>query len=207
MGGEPTTANNKGLTVEEQEAEHANTVKSPTFTTNPTRMQLSETTKCSTEGDEMYTPVVPPITSFNQMKHSIIIPPSSAAPEFHGKHSERPTRFLRESALEWYCQLRMSHSRPHTWREQKPKETENDLVKHLFCRMRNDLLNMIGISRNASLKDVIMEVQQIEEIIYRRAKGQRQINQLKPTSLQNTTSPTTKHYNDETRNQRTTSNR
>jgi hypothetical protein len=136
MGGEPTTtANNKGLTVEEQKAEHVNTVKSPTFTTYPTRMQLSETTKCSTEGDEMYTPVVPPITSFNQMKHSIIIPPSSAAPEFHGKHSERSTQFLRESALEWYCQLRMSHSRPHTWtefivrlrtlwREQKPKETE-----------------------------------------------------------------------------------
>ena len=25
--------------------------------------------------------------------------------------------FLRDSALEWYCQLRMSHRRPHTWME------------------------------------------------------------------------------------------
>ncbi|CAF5228433.1 unnamed protein product, partial [Rotaria magnacalcarata] len=145
--------------------------------------------------------------------------PSSAAPAFHGKQSESPTQFLirvqeyaesvhawdhptllngisqflRDSALEWYCQLRMSRSRPKTWveftnlfmaqfnspvrkakqeqewheckqkedetineflvrlralwREQKPKETEADLVKHLFCRMRNDLLNMIGTPR------------------------------------------------------------
>ena len=59
------------------------------------------------------------------------------------------------------------------WREQKPKETEVDLVRHLFCRMRNDLLNMIGVSRNASLDEVIKEVQQIEDILYRRAKGER----------------------------------
>ena len=48
-------------------------------------------------------------------------------------------------------------------REQKPKEKERHLVKHLFCRMRNDLLNIIGISRNASLDEVITEVQPIED--------------------------------------------
>ncbi len=36
---------------------------------------------------------------------------------------DRPTlfngisQFLRDSALEWYCQLRMSHRRPTTWTE------------------------------------------------------------------------------------------
>lgn len=95
------------------------------------------------------------------------------------------SQFLRESALEWYCQLRLSHRQPQTWKEftesflsqfnppirkarletewyqckqnenetvkqflvrlraiwieQKPDETETDLVKHLLCRMRNDL--------------------------------------------------------------------
>ncbi|CAF3338717.1 unnamed protein product, partial [Rotaria sp. Silwood2] len=195
------------------------------------------------------------------------IPPSSAAPAFHGKHSESPTQFLirvqeyaesvhawdrptllngisqflRDSALEWYCQLRMSHRRPQTWteftdvflaqfnspvrkakqeqewheckqkedktineflvrlralwREQKPKETEADLVKHLFCRMRNDLLNMIGTPRNVSLDELMAEVQQIEEILYRRAKNQRLSNQVKQSSLVDVERSTRKHYN------------
>ncbi|CAF3796224.1 unnamed protein product [Rotaria sp. Silwood1] len=59
------------------------------------------------------------------------------------------------------------------WKEQKPKETEADLVKHLFCRMRNDLINMIGTPRNVSLDELMAEVQPIEEILYRRAKNQR----------------------------------
>lgn len=193
----------------------------------------------------------------NGVKHSIIIPPASAAPEFHGQHSESPTQFLirvqeyaesvhawdrttllngvsqflRNSALEWYCQLRMSHRRPQTWteftdlflaqfnspvrkakqeqewrecrqkenetineflirlralwREQKPKETETDLVKHLFCRMRNDLLNMIGTPRNTSLDELIAEVQQIEEILYRRAKSESALQQSKQLQHQN----------------------
>ena len=65
------------------------------------------------------------------------------APVFYGKYTEDPKQFLidlqnyaesvyswdrarllngmsvflRDSALEWYCQLRMSHRRPHTWME------------------------------------------------------------------------------------------
>ena len=27
------------------------------------------------------------------------------------------SQFLRDSTLEWYCQLRLSHRRPHTWAE------------------------------------------------------------------------------------------
>jgi hypothetical protein len=83
------------------------------------------------------------------------------------------------------------------WREQKPEETENDLVKHLFCRMRNDLLNMIGISRNASLEEVITEVQQIEDILYRRAKGERLAKQIKPASSSNAETLPYKRYNED----------
>jgi hypothetical protein len=219
------------------------------------------------EPEAKYEATTPSVFPLNGVKHWIIVPPSSAAPAFHGKHSDSPTQFLiriqeyaesghawnrptllngisqflRESALEWYCQLRMSHRRPQTWaeftdlflaqfnspvrkarqeqewheckqkenetineflvrlrtllREQKPKETEADLVKHLFCRMRNDLLNMIGVSRNASLDEIIAEVQQIEEILYRRAKSQRLLNQLKQPSLSDTGTLPNKHYN------------
>jgi hypothetical protein len=209
-------------------------------------------------------------------KHSIIVPPASAAPAFYGKNTESPTQFLirvqeyaesvhawdrttlvngisqflRDSALEWYCQLRLSHRRPNTWtefedlflaqfnspvrkarqeqewheckqkenetineflvrlralwREQKPKETEKDLVKHLFCRMRNDLLNMIGVSCHASLDEVITEVQQIEDVLYRRAKGERLAKQPKRTSA--TTADTTpyKRYNEDYTSRATT---
>jgi hypothetical protein len=211
----------------------------------------------------------PPAHQLNPIKPTIIVPPSSAAPAFHGKHTESPTQFLirvqeyaesvhawdritlvngisqflRDSALEWYCQLRFSHRRPNTWtefedvflaqfnspvrkarqeqewheckqkenetineflvrlralwREQKPQETEKDLVKHLFCRMRNDLLNMIGISRTASLDEVITEVQQIEDILYRRAKGERLAKHIKRASSPDAETSPIKHYNEE----------
>ena len=79
----------------------------------------------------------------NRKKHPVIMSPSAAAPEFHGNHSESPTdflihvqyyvetvygwdratllnrisQFLQDSALDWYCQLRVSQGRPHTWVE------------------------------------------------------------------------------------------
>ncbi|CAF3380477.1 unnamed protein product [Rotaria socialis] len=70
------------------------------------------------------------------------------------------------------------------WREQKPKEIEADLVKHLFCRMRNDLLNMIGTPPNTSLDELIAEVQQIEQILYRRVKNERVLHQFKQSPQQ-----------------------
>jgi hypothetical protein len=202
-------------------------------------------------------PPIFPTPLFSQTRPSIIVPPSSAAPAFYGKSTESPTQFLirvqeyaesvhawdrttlvngisqflRDSALEWYCQLRLSHRRPQTWtefedlflaqfnspirkakqeqewheckqkenetmneflvrlralwREQKPRETETDLVKHLFRRMRNDILTMIGVSRNASLDEVMVEAQQIEDILYRRAKGERLTKQIKQASSSN----------------------
>lgn len=203
----------------------------------------------------------------NDRKHSIIVLPASAAPLFHGKHSESPmqfltsiqeyfklvhswesytllddiSQFLRESALEWYCQLRVSHRRPQTWakftelfltqfnppirkarrerewheckqeeyetineflvrfcalwQEQKPHETESDLVKHLFCRMRSDILNMIRIPHSAPLDKIIAEVQHIEEILHRRVKVEGLSSQLKQLSLQNIEILPHKHYN------------
>ncbi|CAF4279727.1 unnamed protein product [Rotaria sp. Silwood2] len=229
------------------------------FLTNPYRGEQEAKQEATTQS----------VFPLNGVKHSIIVPPSSAAPAFHGKHSESPTQFLirvqeyaesvhawdrptllngisqflRDSALEWYCQLRMSHRRPQTWteftdvflaqfnspvrkakqeqewheckqkedetineflvrlralwREQKPKETEADLVKHLFCRMRNDLLNMIGTPRNVSLDELMAEVQQIEEILYRRAKNQRLSNQVKQSSLVDVERSTRKHYSND----------
>ena len=56
-------------------------------------------------------------------------------------------------------------------------------MKHLLCRIRNDLFNRIRISRNASLDEIIAEVQQIEDILYRRAKDERLSNQLEKNML------------------------
>lgn len=214
----------------------------------------------------------PPISLtplISQMRPSIIVPPSSAAPTFYGKSNESPTQFLirvqeyaesvhawdrstlvngisqflRDSALEWYCQLRLSHRRPQTWtefedlflaqfnspirkarqeqewheckqkenetineflvrlralwREQKPKETEASLVQHLFRRMRNDILTMIGVSRNASLDEVMLEAQQIEDILYRRTKGERLAKQTKQASSFNMDPSHNKRYDEE----------
>ncbi|CAF3338172.1 unnamed protein product [Rotaria socialis] len=58
------------------------------------------------------------------------------------------------------------------WQEQKPNETENDPIRHLMCKMRNNLLTMIGISRCESLDEIITEAPKIEEILYQRNKQQ-----------------------------------
>jgi hypothetical protein len=67
--------------------------------------------------------------------------------------------------------------------------------------MRNDLLNMIGISRNASLDEVITEVitevQQIEDILYRRTKGERLTKQIKQASSTNAETSPSKRYNED----------
>lgn len=177
-----------------------------------------------------------------QHQTTIVIPPTSSIPTFSGSIMENPrqflirlkeytetinnwndqhllkgiSQFLRDTALEWYCQLGISNRRPQTWtefqiiflnqfnspirrarqeqqwknckqeenetinefivrlralwQEQKPNETENDLIRHLMCKMRNNLLTMIGISRCESLDEIILEAQKIEEILYQRNK-------------------------------------
>jgi hypothetical protein len=239
------------------------------LTDNSNRTQLSQMSPIRAQAELSPRMPISSTLSFNPVKHSIIVPPASAAPAFYGKNTESPTQFLirvqeyaesvhawdrttlvngisqflRDSALEWYCQLRLSHRRPNTWtefedlflaqfnspirkarqeqewheckqkenetineflvrlralwREQKPKETEKDLVKHLFCRMRNDILNMVGISRNASLDEVITEVQQIEDILYRRAKGERLAKPIKKVSAIDTETSPYKRYNED----------
>jgi uncharacterized protein YukE len=102
-----------------------------------------QTASYSTQSEPNHPSTITSVFPLNSVKQSIIVPPSSAAPAFHGKHSENPTQFLirvqeyaesvhawdrltllngisqflRESDLEWYCQLRMSHRRPTTWTE------------------------------------------------------------------------------------------
>ena len=195
-------------------------------------------------------PMIQPVSTI----HTVVIPPTSALPLFHGRHDENPRQFLiriqeyaqtihqsndngllnsisqylRDTALEWYCQIRITPHRPTSWHEftalflaqfnspirrarkeqewreckqrenetineflvrlrtlwteQKPSETETDLIKHLMCKMRNDLLTMIGVSNYESLDELIIEAQKVEEILYRRAKQFRQSNNSQPTS-------------------------
>ena len=39
----------------------------------------------------------------------------------------------------------------------RPKETEVDLIRHLFCKMRNDLFGTIGAPCGPSLDEIIYE--------------------------------------------------
>ncbi|CAF1465673.1 unnamed protein product [Rotaria sordida] len=202
----------------------------------------------------------------HQTTTTIIIPPSSSIPTFSGSIMENPrqflirvkeyaetinhwndqhllkgiSQFLRNTALEWYCQLGISNRRPQTWtefkviflnqfnspirrahqeqqwksckqeenetinefivrlralwQEQKPNETESDLIRHLMCKMRNNLLTMIGISRCESLDEIILEAQKIEEILYQRNK-QRQRTDYDDVVHNDT--PTTTMYKNE----------
>lgn len=112
-------------------------------TTTPSLQRTFIKIPITEESDVKNTPIIPPTISLNGIKHSHIIPPSSAAAAFYGKHNESPTQFLirvqeyaesvhtwdrmtlvngisqflRDSALERYCQLHLSHPRPQTWTE------------------------------------------------------------------------------------------
>ena len=182
----------------------------------------------------------------NNRIQTILLPAPTSAPLFHGKSTERPgqflirveeytetvhmwgedlllrgiSQFLKDNALEWYCQLRSCNYLPKTWTEfkqtfikqfnspvriaqhkqqwkecwqgrdetinefiirlralwveQYPEEKESDLVKHLLCKMRPDILNVVGYPRNANLQEIITEAQRIEEILYYRAKNSTQ---------------------------------
>jgi hypothetical protein len=114
-----------------------------TQTTTPILGRTYEMTSKMLEPEVKHIANIPQALPLNGIKHSIIVPPSSAAPAFYGKYTESPTQFLirvqeyaesvhswdratlvngisqflRDSALEWYCQLRLSHHRPQTWTE------------------------------------------------------------------------------------------
>ncbi|CAF2960927.1 unnamed protein product [Rotaria sp. Silwood2] len=64
--------------------------------------------------------------------------------------------------------------------------------------MRNDLLSMIGISRGATLDEIIMEAQKVEEILYRRKKEERRLKYLNQMSSQNDTLKVRKSQNEVT---------
>lgn len=70
------------------------------------------------------------------------------------------------------------------WLEQKPKETEDEFIKHLFCKMRTDMLTLMSANRVSTLTEIIAEAQQVEEILYLRNKeARRRANQrTKPTT-------------------------
>ncbi|CAF1489068.1 unnamed protein product [Adineta ricciae] len=245
------TTQNSGVKLEQHATGRSSTLKTDTFLehTLPTTSNLTGREVKHAESKSSAFPV-------NDAIHSTMMLHSTEAPVFHGKHSESPrpfllcvreymksahlcddlsllnavSQFLRESALEWYCQLRELHREPRTWREftemfliqfdpttrrarqeaewyqckqkedetineflvrlyalwreYKPDETESNLAEHLLCRMRTDLLKSVKLSRNASLGEIMAEVQQIEDILYRRSRDQQLSRQLKQLSLQ-----------------------
>jgi hypothetical protein len=81
------------------------------------------------------------------------------------------------------------------WLEQKPKETEVDFIKHLLCKMRSELLSIMGISPSASLDEIIFAAQKVEEVLYRRTEEQCLIKCFKQTSFENNISATPEHFN------------
>ncbi|CAF1301583.1 unnamed protein product [Adineta ricciae] len=236
--------------------------------TQPTRLFVN-----TTVSPHDHIPVTTPNTP------TIVVPPVSSLPTFAGKSTERPrqfllrvteyartihkwstdtllqgiSQFLKDSALEWYCQLYNANSLPETWNdfttqflaqfhspirvaqqehewdeckqqenetinefvvrlrslwlEQKPEETETDFIKHLFCKMRPDMLTLMNASRSQSLSNIITEAQQVEEILYLRNKEARRRANPRPKPTVNTpvsTLTTTNQYS--TRNAPTTSN-
>ena len=70
------------------------------------------------------------------------------------------------------------------WLEQKTDEKEPDFTKHLFCKMRPDMLNLMNFSRSSSLENIVIEAQKVEEILFLRNKEQRQrdLQQSKQTN-------------------------
>ena len=68
--------------------------------------------------------------------------------------------------------------------EQFSLETEADLVKHLFRKMRPDILNIMGCPRNTLLQDVLLEAQRVEEILYHRTKDYNHNGQLSINNMQ-----------------------
>ena len=207
---------------------------------------------------------IPYSSSLNtsHLRHTIVLPPPSSVPSFLGKLTDRPRQFLirveeyattvthwshetslrgifqflRDDAVEWYCQLHQTNDVPENWDkfvrrslaqfhsplradqqeqarlkckqtdnetinqfivrlrslwlEQKPDEHEPDFTKHLFCKMRPDMLNLMNFSRSSSLEHIILEAQKVEEILYLRAKEQRQrdLHKLKQFSPNDSTS-------------------
>ena len=79
----------------------------------------------------------------------------------------------------------------------KTERNENGFSRTFFCRMRNDLLNMIEVSSNASLDDVITEVLQIEDILDRRAKGERLAKHIQQAFSSKVDTSPKKRYNED----------
>ena len=253
-----------------EQLEPQNIQESPTMTNSylistPPVLNIDDHPHCTHET----VPSIPTNHIKTPKPHTIMIPSLRAARNFSGKHSsqspnqfliciqeyaeavhgwDQPTlllsisQFLRDTALDWYCQLKASHRRPQTWAEfvslflsqfnssvriarqdqewyeckqwenetineffirlhsvwseHKPKETEVHCIKHLLCKMRNDLFTMMGVYPSASLDETKLETQKVEEILYCRNKEQCLAEYFKQISFENNTLDTQEYYND-----------
>ncbi|CAF1167552.1 unnamed protein product [Adineta ricciae] len=57
--------------------------------------------------------------------------------------------------------------------EQKPDQDDDNFIKHLFWKMRTDMLTLMSANRSSTLTEIIKEAQKVEEILYLRNKEAR----------------------------------
>ena len=68
------------------------------------------------------------------------------------------------------------------WLDARPKENETDLVKHIFCKMRLDLLGFLRFSLSASLESTLADASHAEAILLDRQQIQLEIEYEKSRS-------------------------
>jgi Retrotransposon gag protein len=71
--------------------------------------------------------------------------------------------------------------------EQNPTGTHEQFKQHLFIKMRPDMLALLSYTRSSTLRNVMLEAQKLEQLLYGRNKEQyeREIQLIKPASSAN----------------------
>jgi hypothetical protein len=76
------------------------------------------------------------------------------------------------------------------WSEHKPNETERDLVRHLFTKVRPELVSLIGVLSDPTLENFIERAREAEVIEFSRLKQFSRNKETPPDSSSNPTHPT-----------------
>ena len=78
------------------------------------------------------------------------------------------------------------------WTDHKPKETERDLVRHLFTKARPELISLIGVLNEPTLKNFMERAREAEVIEFSRKK--QALNNEMPTSNASLTTRSSNQY-------------
>ena len=87
------------------------------------------------------------------------------------------------------------------WEEQFPQETEADLVHHLLCKIRFDILSIIGCPTNAPLQEVLLQAESVEQLLRLRAQQNNLLDQSVNKPMTNHKTTNTTFYQRTRRNQ------